>query len=203
MKGHVGIQCVSLFFVSGLCCCLLSASHAAPAAGGDLASSVRPLPAAAAQNAGEDPDGGAVCQSYSHPAFTQVDLYRDFADYAAPDSTVTLPELSADLDCPTANVVGVVLDALDDTPIPNASIYANDTLLVTSGADGRFQITNLPDGVYDWKITSDAYETARYLNYTVDGLDGANIFTFYLERDREVTVDHNDFFIPERSIPFP
>lgn len=101
----------------------------------------------------------------------------------------------------SANVVGVVLDFKTEKPISEATIYANNQKIVTSGKDGRFQITNMPNGEYDWQISAPGYEDSRYLNYLVDGSDGANIFKFCLDTDNPIIVDREGFHHGEQEIP--
>lgn len=86
-------------------------------------------------------------------------------------------------------------------PIFGATIYANDQKIVTSGKDVRFQIINMPNGEYDWQISAPGYEDSYYLNYLVDGFDGANIFKFYLDADNPTIVDREDFHHGEQGIP--
>ena len=93
-----------------------------------------------------------------------------------------------------ANVVGVVLDIENDNPIANACIYIDGEFIVTTGSDGRFQITNLPNGVYDWKVTSDTHQTAQFLNYSVDDASRTNIFMFYADSDSKIVNQYEHQF---------
>lgn len=118
------------------------------------------------------------------PAVTRKDLEQDFMNYAEEESTVTFPTIPAgNAGEPGANVVGVVLEFETEAPVSNAEVAVDGQAVVVSGEDGRFQITNTPNGTYDWTVTAAGYKEGRYLNYSVDYLDGANIFTFYISRD--------------------
>lgn len=136
--------------------------------------------------------------------FTQEDRDNNFIKYASPDATTTLSSNSASAmnksSDGSANVVGVVLDTADK-PISGATIYANDQKIISTGKDGRFQITNMPNAIYDWKISAPGYEDSHYLNYPVDGSAGANIFKFRLDTDNPTVVDRDDFDHDEQCIP--
>ena len=124
---------------------------------------------------------------FDDPAFTQDDLDSHFSNYAEPNSTVTHPATYNSIESTQANVVGIVLDIDNDNPIANASVYIDGEFVVKTGSDGRFQITNLPNGSYDWEVTSDSHQKARFLDYSVDGHSGTNIFTFYVDSCSEIT----------------
>lgn len=125
-------------------------------------------------------------------AFTQEDLDKHFSDYTGDNSTLTLPTPNSLEEY--SHVVGVVLNQKTNEPIPNAVVEISNEVHVTTDSDGRFQILNLPNGNYNWKITSDDYKTSYYKNYQVDALDGTSIFTFYLSEDNEINRDHNEYF---------
>ncbi len=153
------------------------------------------------------PSGGAWLEDT--PAITQYDLDTDFQDYAQDDSRVIFPQKGFALfpgTLPNGRAVGVVVDHITDTPIPNAAISVDGTALVTSDENGRFQIEHIPDGYYDWDVTADDYQPGHFKNYDVWKDDGASIFTFHLRKDREMVRDHleyvqrpsADFLPPER-----
>ena len=134
---------------------------------------------------GNDRDGNLAVDSSNtvlyfdeHPAFSQKDLNDNFLHYTQGDSRADLPQ--PDHIEEVANVVGVVLDQDTNRPVSDATIFVDETALVCTGDDGRFQITNLPNGIYDWRVAAAGYYDAQYLNYSVHWADGADIFTFYL-----------------------
>lgn len=124
-----------------------------------------------------------------NPSYTQEDVDTHFVHYASGDARISLPSVYTGIDSDVSNVVGVVLDFEADTPISGAVVFANGTELLTTDSDGRFQITNLPDGEYDWEVTADGYMNGSYLNYTVSNAGGTNIFRFYLSQNMEYTSD--------------
>lgn len=130
--------------------------------------------------------------------YTSNDIKDRFRNYASSQACVTLPK-AYNQDSTTANVVGVVLDYYDETPVAGATISVNGSTLVVTDSDGRFQITNMPDGKYDWNISATGFCESNYYNYTVDSFSGTNIFTFYLNEKETVDVDRNEFFGTEHS----
>ena len=120
--------------------------------------------------------------AFESPAFTQEDFDNNFQSYADVTSTIYATEKNAAF----SNVVGVVLDDRDETPIPNATISVNG-ITVSTDAEGRFNIFNLPCGNYDWQISADGFGTSTYLGYPVDDLVNANIYQFYLFVNRDFT----------------
>lgn len=139
-----------------------------------------------------------------HNAFSQTDLDNNFSEYAAEEATLTLPETYSENEeenTETANVVGIVLDRETEMAVANAMIVANGQELISTGEDGRFQITNMPNDEYEWKIVADEYNDAYYKHYSVDGLDGANIFTFYISKDEAVVVDREQLHAGEQQVP--
>ncbi len=136
----------------------------------------------------------------NHPAFTQKDIDNNFNNFAEANATINLLAERAK-SYNTANVVGVILDYDTKEPIANAIINANNNDLVRSGSDGRFNITNMANGNYDWQISVDGYQEAKYLNYTVDGSDGTTIFTFYIQKDKQIIFDHDNLFKHHKCIP--
>lgn len=136
------------------------------------------------------------------PAVTQKDLEQNFMNYAEGESTVTFPTIpTGSSGEPGANVVGVVLEFETEAPVSNAAVAVDGQAVAVSGEDGRFQITNIPNGTYDWTVTAAGYEESRYLNYSVDYLDGANIFTFYISRDEVFFEDRETLHTGEQYLP--
>ena len=121
--------------------------------------------------------------AFESPAFTQEDFDNNFQSYADVTSTIYA---STEKNAAFSNVVGVVLDDRDETPIPNATISVNG-ITVSTDAEGRFNIFNLPCGNYDWQISADGFGTSTYLGYPVDDLVNANIYQFYLFVNRDFT----------------
>lgn len=130
---------------------------------------------------------------YETDMVTLKDFEEGFLNYAQSDATV---DFAADRNVYSAsgpaNVVGAVKDYETEEMIPGATISIDGEILVTTGADGRFQIRNFPSGVYDWQIDASGYFTAEYSNYDVDYLDGATIFTFYISDDFAVHKDREE-----------
>lgn len=104
-------------------------------------------------------------------AVKQSDREDDFQHYAEEDATVVLNDGQV-------NMAGIVRGYRDLSLIPNARIFMDDILLVVSGTDGRFQIKNAPSGNHIWRMEADGYYPATYINYELDEVGGANIFTF-------------------------
>lgn len=122
-----------------------------------------------------------------HPAFCQEDLNENFEFYAAEESRVILPMMYSAEE--VANVVGVVLDQETGQPVPGAIVVADKELFVTTDLDGRFQIRNMPNGVYLWSVNANGYQTSSYLNYSVDWASGTDIFTFEVSKKHTITKD--------------
>lgn len=131
-----------------------------------------------------------------HPAFSQKDLNDNFLHYTEGDSRADLPQPYSVEEA--ANAVGVVLDQATNQPIPNATIFVDETALVCTGDDGRFQITNLPNGTYDWRVAAAGYYDSQYLNYSVHWVDGTDIFTFYLSDSATIVQDRYEVCGPSQ-----
>lgn len=127
-----------------------------------------------------------------HPAFSQKDLNDNFLHYTQGDSRADLPQ--PDHIEEAANAVGVVLDQDTNRPVSGATIFVDETALVCTGDDGRFQITNLPNGVYNWRIAAADYYDSQYLNYSVHWADGADIFTFYLSDSASIVKERESIY---------
>lgn len=121
--------------------------------------------------------------AFESPSFTQKDFDNNFQAYADNSATIYIPTAK---NASFSNVVGVVLSDEDETPISNATITVNN-ISVSTDAEGRFNIVNLPCGKYDWHISADGFGTSTYLGYPVDDLVGANIYQFYLFKNKDFT----------------
>lgn len=130
---------------------------------------------------------------YETDTITQYDYENRFKNYALPEATVDIAsKLRGVSEDKLANVVGVVKDYNTDEMISGAIISVNGEDIVVTGEDGRFQIKNIPSGTYDWQIDVNEYTVANYNNYDVDSADGTTIFTFYVNRDKEVVRDREE-----------
>jgi len=139
-----------------------------------------------------DPESPYNVMPFEWPAFNESDFEDNFENYASGNSRVTLKQRQNDnLTC---NVVGVVVDKNTEAYIDNAVIYANNEILATTDKNGRFQVTNLPNGVYNFEISVSNYAKSTYLNYPVDGRDGTNIFTFNVDANNSIYVNREDFY---------
>lgn len=101
----------------------------------------------------------------------------------------------------TSNVVGVVQDFESQTPISGASVSVDGNFTLTTGSDGRFQITNMPDGVYDWNVSADGYLSSTYSNYCIDHLDGTTIFTFNISVSKDMSHDWHELHEGQQQVP--
>lgn len=130
-------------------------------------------------------NSGITLIGKNNPVFKQDDIDTNFVNYASGESRNTLPNVYTGIDSEVSNVVGVVLEFETDEPIGEAIVSANGNDIVVTDIDGRFQITNMPDGVYDWTIQADGYQDGIYENYVVTSAGGTNIYRFYLSKDME------------------
>lgn len=135
--------------------------------------------------------GGTVLPE--NRVFKQEDVDTHFVHYSSGSSRVSLPAVYTSVDSDISNVVGTVLDFETDEPISGARIFANGIELVSTDSSGRFQITNLPDGTYDWEVTANDYMKGSFLNYEVSKSGGTNICCFYLSRDTEYISERQDY----------
>lgn len=110
----------------------------------------------------------------------QKEEYQNFANIT---STYTYSNAKA----PGANVVGTVLN-MDDVPVSGALISVADLNIYTD-KDGKFQIKNMPENVYDWYVSAEGYENAEYLNYSISLVCGTNIFKFRLDPEQKIFKD--------------
>ena len=142
---------------------------------------------------------------------TQEDIDSNYADYAKEKITFDLEkefgkEENAGME--TVNAVGMVFDIEEDKALSGASIYIEpvrlvidgtdieclgnsrakvaNPLVIKTGEDGRFQITNMPEGNFNFRIHAEGYEDALYYNYEIDIAGGTNIFTFFVNRNRGI-----------------
>lgn len=130
-------------------------------------------------------NSGITLIGKNNPVFKQDDIDTNFVNYASGESRNTLPNVYTGIDSEVSNVVGVVLDFETDEPIGEAIVSANGNDIVVTDIDGRFQITNMPDGIYDWTIQADGYQDGIYENYVVTSAGGTNIYRFYLSKEME------------------
>ena len=119
---------------------------------------------------------------------TEADVNNGYEDYAAETATVTLSQNSR-TNVKSTNVIGIVLDNKTNEPISNATISYGNNMYVKTDSEGRFNIVNLPDGIYSWIINADTYKAAEYLNYDLDVAWGTNIFIFYIDKDESIVKD--------------
>lgn len=131
-------------------------------------------------------DSSGVILTDDHPAFTQEDLGRNFENYTGPDATRDLPVPYGAKNNNYAKIVGVVLDLKTGSAVAGATVVACEEVSVITGADGRFQILNLPNGTYSWTVLANGYEPASYPNYSIHASEGVIIFTFYVDKDKEI-----------------
>lgn len=143
---------------------------------------------------------------YETDVITQNDYETGFQDYACPEATADFsPSMYAASGNNLANVVGVVKDYNTEALVSGATISVNGESIVVTGEDGRFQIKNIPSGVYNWSISAAGYCAADYYNYKVDSMDGTTIFTFYVNndfavyKDREIIVNDGVQTVPPES----
>lgn len=139
-------------------------------------------------------------------AVTQDDLKNNFLEYAEISAAVSMPaalQNSSSVSSRTANVVGIVLDYDTELPVSEAAVSIDGVPVVSTGTDGRFQISSIPSGQYNWSISANDYCSANYTNYSVDPADGVTIFTFYINaaapivKDREISAAHTR----EQTVP--
>lgn len=116
-------------------------------------------------------------------AVKQSDRDDEFQHYAEKQSTVVLD------DSGQVNVVGIVRDYKNQSLISGAKIFMDEMLLVMTGSNGRFQIKNVPSGNHVWRIEAEGYYPSKYLNYELDEVGGANIFTFEASKEFPVVKD--------------
>lgn len=149
---------------------------------------------AKAEEKGEGPEiVGRGTLLYGTDVVTRKDFEEGFQNYALSDATVDFAsEIRTYSGGEPANVVGVVKDYETEEMISGAAVSVDGETVVVTGEDGRFQIKNLPSGVYDWQISAAGYYTADYTNYDVDYADGATIFTFYISDDFAVQKDREE-----------
>ncbi|MDP3103052.1 MAG: carboxypeptidase regulatory-like domain-containing protein [Candidatus Methanoperedens sp.] len=122
-------------------------------------------------------------------------------------------------------ILGFINDRKNETPLAGSTVtlyHSNGTStgsLSTSGADGRFQFSNIPSGVYYVNVTKDGFFSNRSLMFTVaanstvnagnvtlvnrdvngDGdinvLDLTEIIRRYLDLNNDGKVDAADLFM--------
>ena len=139
-----------------------------------------------------------VSLTWETAAYNQSDFDDRFQTYAQGNSQVILPQTYSRND--GANVVGVVLDETTREPVENAAISVNGTVLVYTDENGRFQIKNMPDGTYDWKVSKSGYQDSLYENYDVAWENRVDIFNFMLSQDAPISKDRIDILTPVTTI---
>lgn len=135
------------------------------------------------------------------PSFTQADYDNDFYDYAEGNSTLELQkaELRKSSNNIT-NVVGTVFDQNTNQPVSDINISVKSVINdkevanISTDQNGRFHITGLPDGHYNWILENPRYKNSRYLNYEVYAGEGTVIFTFYITKNKELVQERYNKF---------
>ncbi len=87
----------------------------------------------------------------------------------------------------TAKVTGTVLDADTQKPVPGAKILADGVQWARAGKDGKFLITKIPNGAYNWRIQANGYHKADYWRYSVHEANKADIFTFLISKTKKIS----------------
>lgn len=150
--------------------------------------------------------------SFGISAVENSDIKNNFSNYAERSATEYVDGIDVSthsfysretdtLYTGASNVVGIVQDFESQLPISGATVSVNGTVSVTTGSDGRFQIPNMPDGVYDWRISADGYNSSLYSNYSVDHLEGTTIFTFDISTKKDMSQDFYELHRGEQKIP--
>lgn len=127
-------------------------------------------------------NNGNILLTADEQVVTQKDIQKEYSNYADEEATLII---NASIEDNNVNVVGMVFDIEDDRPIANASISVAHETIVTD-ENGRFQILDMPAGTYNWEIKTEGYQDATYSNYELDAAGGANIFTFYLSKNKRI-----------------
>ena len=93
------------------------------------------------------------------------------------------------LECNTAKVIGIVLDADTQKPVQGARIMVDGVHQVSTGKDGKFLIKSVRNGIYHWQVRADGYRRADYWNYSVYEADQKDIFTFLISKKKKISKD--------------
>lgn len=123
------------------------------------------------------------------PSFTQEDFDSGFTGYA--DESVTLDLEGQFRSGQQSNAVGTVFDEELGMPISGASITISGedtdfTVTVYTDEVGRFQVTGLEDGYYNWSVSHPDYNHSTYNGYEVCVGAGTEIFTFNLSANHDI-----------------
>lgn len=116
--------------------------------------------------------------------YTDEDVEKNFEDYA--DVSYTSPTTLSQEETKLSNVVGTVFDKENSKPVEGVKIFVNDEEMAETDKSGRFQIRNLPDGLYNWKLLKEGYYQAEYNGYGVNAIWGASIFNFHISKDKTI-----------------
>lgn len=116
--------------------------------------------------------------------YTDEDVEKNFEDYA--DVSYTSPVTPNQEETKPSNVVGTVFDEENSNLVEGVSILVNDEKMAETDKSGRFQIRNLPDGLYNWKLSKEGYCEAEYNGYGVNAIFGASIFLFHISKDKPI-----------------
>lgn len=148
----------------------------------------------------------------SNSGSTESDIPDEYKHYAEDNATISIDGVDAQTHTyydsvtdttfsGTSTVVGVVRDFESQSPISGATVSVDGVFTLTTDSDGRFRITNMPDGVYDWNISADGYISSTYSNYCVDHLDGTTIFTFDVSASRDMSKDRYELHEGQQQVP--
>ena len=140
------------------------------------------------------------------PTFTQEDYDAGFQNYASTSSLVNLSDETMEVnETGISNAIGTVFQNNTEEPISEATINVIDAeteisvAIVQTDDEGRFQIIGLPDAVYNWEVSCEGYEIAKYNGYDVCAGEITSIFTFYLSDTEKISktcnAGHNEIAV--------
>lgn len=72
-------------------------------------------------------------------------------------------------------------------PVPKAEILADGVQVASTDKRGRFQIKNMPNGVYHWRIRADGCRVADYWRYSVNEAEKKCMFMFAISRTKNIS----------------
>ena len=110
-------------------------------------------------------------------------------DSAKMNQVAALAGAQESLECGTAKVTGIVLDADTQKPVQGARIMVDGVPQVSTGKDGKFLIKSVRNGIYHWQVQADGYHRADYWNYSVYEADKKDIFTFLISKKKKISKD--------------
>lgn len=157
-------------------------------------------------------DSSTDASAFGISAIENADLENKFSNYAERSATEYVDGIDMSthsfysretdtLYTGSSNVVGIVQDFDSQLTVAGATVSVNGIVSVTTGSDGRFQIPNMPDGVYDWSISADGYLSSVYSNYSVDHFEGTTIFTFNISKNADMSKDFYELHRGEQQVP--